>query len=164
MGLETVELDELVRKAYPKMLYHRTDGTMTVKNKEEEATFTSQGWRQQYLHQEFPRMMYHPWIKAKIVKTKAEMEALPAPWQKEPIIQEAKPAEDVELTEKHVAYLLAHRILVNSVDEAYSYYTDLAPDMQKQFLETVATWQGHLPVELHAETTQRRGPGRPRNS
>lgn len=151
MGLDTVELEEVIRKTYPKMLYHRTEGTITVKTKEEEATATSRGWRQQYLHQEFPRMMYHPWLKAKIVNNKDEEAALGAPWQTEPLVAEETQAEDIQLTEKHVKYLLAHRILVSTVDEAYSYYIDLAPDMQKQFLESVANWQGNLPVEVHAE-------------
>jgi len=163
MGLDTVEIEEVIRKAFPKMLYHRTEGTMTVKNKEEEAAMNSRGWRQQYLHQEYPRTMYHPWLKAKVVSSKIEEDHLQPPWQREPIVEEAKSAEDVVLTEKHVQYLQAHRILINSVDEAYSYYMDLVPDMQKQFLETVAGWQGNLPVESHIEPT-RRGPGRPRTS
>lgn len=158
MGLETVELDELVRKAYPKMLFHRTEPAITVKTKEEEATASSRGYRAQYLHQEFPRMMYHPWLKPKVVQNKAEQAALAEPWQTEPIVQETAQEDDIVLTEKHVKYLLSHRILVNTVDEAYSYYMDLAPDMRKQFLESVASWQGNLPVELHGETQpQRRG-------
>lgn len=157
MGLETVELDELIRKTYPKMLFHRSEPVITVKTKEEELAATSRGYRQQYLHQEYPRMMYHPWLKPKIVNSKAEETALAAPWQTEPIVQEAAQEDDVVLTEKHVKYLLSHRILVNTVDEAYSYYMDLAPDMRKQFLESVAAWQGNLPVELHgAEPAQRR--------
>lgn len=143
------ELMEVVAKAFPKRMFHRLKPLIIVSDKAEEASAVAQGYTLRYLHQEYPKAMYHISKRdrtgqsiSQVVKSQGEEEALGSDWinEPQPLIEVNRMSDDI--TDRHVHYLQARGFRVLDVDGAVNYFISLPEDMQTQFLEDVSKWNG----------------------
>jgi hypothetical protein len=160
---DSSELETMIRKAFPRMVYHRTLGHREVNTKEELSALMSEGFTERYLHQDYPRMMYRVGMShvsvsghqlsgaTRVVHSKQEQDALGSGWSTEPGTSTAEPeGPQAELTERHVQYLQSKGFRILDLGGARDYFNLLLPEMQTEFLHQVATWEGEIPFEQQA--------------
>jgi hypothetical protein len=146
-------------KVFPVLLYHKTQGTVSANSDEEVADALRKGFSRQYVHQEFPKAIYYPDGRMKIVRSRAEQDALPEKGSeqpfKKPLWDTRQPEPGFQINEHHLAFLRAHGYEeVKTVEEAKSWFNALPnSNAQFAFLEDATNW---IPPE-----EKKRGPGRP---